>query len=182
MEGTFAEEQAGQVLGAVPFGVVPFEVNEDSIDLGNLTDAKRVNKLIPPLDNQILTIKKARVFGNKDGTWKGLEITYIFEGYQEGDKMVFKGKQIQGDIITLFADPSKYDEDMAKNGKYEMKKLALALGEDITAVRINETYLGTFVGRKVMGNIRQVKNTWNVDENGEMKNVIKGVKKAPDGV
>lgn len=157
-----------------------FEVMAET-DLGDLTDIKEQRVFIPPTSNVLFNIRKVtnyeKVVDNKV-VMKQLNISLALEnGIAAGeDTEKYKGAVIFT-RLTYWVDRDVYTKDYFKNNQHlvPVKKLLLALGYDISQVKINDELLLNMSGKLVMGTIKQRTSNWTSKSGEEINEVVNEV-------
>lgn len=169
--------------------VVPFQTDEEVV-VGDLS--KLSSDLLPVAQNVLGEIRKASRDVRKDGATKGLKLELrIVDGIPLPDadgnlQYKYRGKVVfpRSSDLLYFADTTKLTKDYYKGDHLKGLKFFLqALGLDVKDVRINDEFLSSLIGRKLLFSIKHVPNqtqdeSGNWVDDGTMKERVYGWKKA----
>jgi hypothetical protein len=119
-----------------------FDVVEEVV-VEDLTSVKQERDLLPPTKDVKFRIKSASVKENSDKSFRQINLhLVIVDGIQIGDVVKYKGKPMF-QTVCYYADPNKYTKEYFQKRQHlvQLKMLCSALGEDLSAIRINDGYL-----------------------------------------
>jgi len=163
-------------------GLPKFDVMEE-VEIGDLSNVKEEKDLLPPTQDVVFVIKRAKIKANDDNTYRqiGLQLN-IENGIQVGDELKWKNKPMFQDVC-YYADANKYTKDFFKKRQHlvALTQLCSALGEDLKNVRLTDGFLMSLGGKRIKGTITQRMNSFTTKDGtqvNEMKNEIKNFKKA----
>jgi len=129
----------------------------DEVEIGDLSDVREEKGVLPPAKAVKLAIRKATNQQNDKGTFRQLNMSMeLVDGIEVSGEVKFKGKVIWA-RIPYYADSIAYNSDYFKKKQHlvEFKKLALALGKDITAIKVNDDFLAELTGKVITADIWQ---------------------------